>query len=106
MAGNAAGKRELLEKLLHPGFILADIRINLAIGSFEVSIGNQRRTAVTGTGDVEHIQVVFLDDAVQMHIYEVLSRRRAPMSDHQRLHVGHLQRFLQQWIVIEIYLAD
>src|ERR1035441_5776183 len=47
---------------------------------FEVSIAHQRRAAMTGTGDVEHIQVKLLDHPVQMHIDEVLARRRAPMS--------------------------
>ena len=36
MAGNPAGKRELLEQLFQPGFVLADVRINLAVGAFEV----------------------------------------------------------------------
>src|ERR1017187_2941238 len=51
MAGNPAGKRELLEQLFQPAFVLADVRINLAVSAFEVSIAHQRWTAVTGTGD-------------------------------------------------------
>ena len=47
---------------------------------------------MTGAGDVEHVEVVLLDDPVQVHIDEVLTRRRAPVSDHQRLHVRQLQR--------------
>ena len=58
MAGNPAGKRELFEQLFQPGFVLADVRINLTVGAFEVSIAHQRRAAVPGTGDVEHIQVI------------------------------------------------
>jgi hypothetical protein len=82
MAGNPAGKRELLEQHFQPGFVLRDVRINLAVGAFEISIAHQRWTAMTGTGDVEHVQVILLDDPVQMHIDEVLAWGRAPVSDH------------------------
>src|SRR5271163_329952 len=66
MAGNSAGKRKLLEQLFQPGFVLADVRIDLTVGAFEVSVAYERRPAVTGTGDIEHIEVVLLDDSVKM----------------------------------------
>lgn len=53
MAGNPAGERELSEQSLEPGLILTDVRIDLAVGTFEVSIAHQRRTTVPGTGDVD-----------------------------------------------------
>src|SRR5271156_995728 len=80
MAGNPTGKRELREQLFQPGFILADVGINLAVGAFEVNITHDRRAAVTGTGDVEHVKVILFDDPVQMHIDEALARRGAPVS--------------------------
>ena len=61
---------------------------------------------MTGTSNVEHIQVILFDDTVQMHIDEVLTGRCSPMSNHQRLHMRHFQRFLQQRIIIQINLAD
>src|SRR5271163_1226155 len=94
VAGNSTRKRKLLEQLFEPGLVLADVRINLAIRAFEVSITNQRWSAVTGTGDIEHIQVILLDDAIQMHIDEVLTWRRTPMPDYQRLHMRKFQRLL------------
>ena len=75
-----------------PSFVLADVRINLTPSAFEVDVAHNRRAAVTGTGDVEHVQVILLDDSVQMHVDEVLAGRRAPVADHQRLHVRQLQR--------------
>ena len=87
MAGNPAGKRELREQFFQPGFVLRDVRINFAPGAFEINVADNRRAAVTGAGNVEHVQVILLDDPVQMHIDEILARRRAPVSDHQRLHV-------------------
>ena len=106
MAGNPAGERELLEQLFQPGFVLGDVRINVAPGAFEVNIAHNRRAAVTGTGDVEHVQVILLDDPVQVYVDEVLARRGAPMPDHQGLDVRQFQRLLQQRIVVEINLAD
>jgi hypothetical protein len=41
MAGNAAGKRELLEQLFQAGFVLRDVRIDLAPGAFEIDIADQ-----------------------------------------------------------------
>ncbi len=106
MAGNPAGERELCEQPLQPGLVLADVRIDLAVGAFEVGIAHQRRAAVPGTGDVEHVQVILLDDPVQVHVDEVLARRRAPVPDHQGLHVRQLQRLPKQRIVVEVNLAD
>jgi len=75
MTGNTARERELLEQLFQSGLVLADVRIDLAVRSFKVSIADQRRAAVTGTGDLEHVQATPFDDPVQMHIDEVLARR-------------------------------
>src|SRR5271166_2314259 len=106
MAGNSARKRELLKQLLKPGFVLSDVRINFTPSAFKINIAHERRATVAGTGDVEHVQVIFLDNPVQMHIDEILARRRAPVSDHQWLYVRQFQRLLEQRIVIEIDLSD
>ena len=58
MAGNAAGERELGEQSLQARLVLADVRVDLAVRPFEVGVGHQRRPAVPGAGDVEHVQVV------------------------------------------------
>ena len=58
VAGNAAGKRELREQPLQAGFVLADVGVDLAVGALQVGVGNQRRPAVPGAGDVDHVQVV------------------------------------------------
>ena len=55
-------------------------------------------------GVEEHVQVVALDDAFQVDVDEVLARRRAPVADHQRLHMRQLQHFLEQRVVVEIDL--
>ena len=57
-----------------------------------------------GTCDVEHIQVILLDDAIQVYVDKILAWRRAPVSDYQRLDVRQFQRLFQQRIVVEIDL--
>src|SRR5271154_2073475 len=106
MAGDSAGKRELLKELLQSGFVLSDVWINLAPGAFEIHVSYDRGAAMSWPGDVEHIQVILLDDPVQMDVDEILPWRCSPMGDHQWLDVFKLQRFLQEGIVIEVDLAD
>ena len=80
MARNAARKRKLQEQLSQPGLILTDIRVDLAVGAFEIGIAHDGRPAVPRAGDVDHVEVVFLDDPVQMHVDEVLAGGRSPVS--------------------------
>ena len=63
-------------------------------------------TAVARARDVDHVQIVLLDDAVQMGVDEVQPRRRAPVAEQARLDVRQGERFLQQRIVVEIDLPD
>ncbi len=55
VAGNAARERKLLEQTFESGFIQGDVRINLAPGAFEIHIAHDRRAAMTGTGNVDHV---------------------------------------------------
>ncbi len=106
VAGNSAGKRKLDEQLPQPGLILTDVGIDLAVGALEIGVAHDGRAAVPGAGDVDHVEVVFLDDPVQVRIDEVLPRRRAPVPEQHVLHVRERQRPLQQRVVVEIDLAD
>src|ERR1017187_11026185 len=80
VAGNSSGKRELKKELPQSGLILADVGIDFAVCPFKVSVAYHRRAAVAGAGDVNHVEVVFLNDPIQMHVNEVLPGSRAPMS--------------------------
>ena len=100
------GNENWMKELLQPGLVLADIGIDLAVSAFEIGVADDRRTAVPGAGDVNHVEVVLLDDPVQMRVDEVLPRRRAPVSEQHVLHIRDCQRTFQQRIVVEIDLAD
>ena len=95
VAGDAAGEAELLEQPLHPFGVLADVRIDLAVGPFEIGVRHQRRPAVPGADDVDHVQVVALDDPIEMHAEHVQARRRAPVAEQPRLDVLALERLSQ-----------
>src|SRR5450432_4112056 len=106
MAGNSSGKRKLQKELLQPRLILADVGIDLCVRALEISVGYDRWPAVSGARDIDHIEIVFLDDAVQMNIDEILPRGCAPMTEQHSLHVSERQRPLQQRIVVKINLSD
>src|SRR5581483_2184127 len=106
VAGNAAGEAELLEQLLHALDILADVRVHLAVGAFQVGVGHQRRTAVPRANDVNHVQIITLDDPIQMHVEHVQARRRAPVTEQSRLDVLTLEWLFQQRVVEQVNLAD
>ena len=106
VAGDAAGEAELLEQPLHPLGVLADVRIDLAVGAFEVGVGDQRRAAVPRADDVDHVQVIALDDPVEVDAEHVQARRRAPVAEQPRLDVLALERLLQERVVEQVDLAD
>ena len=106
MTRNSAGKGELGEEPLHPLLVLRDVWIDLAVGPFEIGVGDQSRAAVSGAGDVDHVKVVLLDEAIEVRVDEIEAGRRSPMSEQARLDVLLLERLTQQRIVEEVDLAD
>jgi hypothetical protein len=81
VAGNPAGEAELLEQPLHPLRVLTDVRVELAVGAFEVGVGDQRRPAVARADDVDHVQVILLDDPVEVHAKHVQAGGGAPVAE-------------------------
>ena len=100
------GNENLLEKFLQARLVLRDVRINLAVGALQVSVAHDGRSAVAGPGHVDHVEVVFFDDAVQVRVDEVLPRRRAPVAEQHVLNVREGERPPEQRVVAEINLAD
>ncbi len=78
VAGDSSGKRELFEQLSYALLILLDVWIKFGVGAFEIGVGHNARSAVTGPGDVDHVQIVFLDQAVEVHIDEIQARAWCP----------------------------
>ena len=87
MAGNAVGPGELAKQPLQSVPAALDRRIALGVGAFEIAVRHDARAAVAGTNDVDHVQIVLLDQPVEVDIEEVQSRRRAPMTEQAGLDV-------------------
>src|ERR1700677_3029838 len=92
MARNPAGERELREEPLHALHVLRDSWIDFAVGAFEISVGDQPRPAMPGTGDVDHVQIVLFDQPIEVRVNEVEAGRRAPMPEEAGLDVLLLER--------------
>ncbi len=106
MAGDSARKAELLEQLLHAASVLADIGIDLAVCAFEIRLRDQCRAAVARPDDIDHVEVVALDDPVQMQVQHIQSGRCAPMPEQTRLDMLALERHFEERIVEQIDLPD
>ena len=106
VARNTAGKAELLEQPLHALRVLADIGIDFAVGPFQIGVRNQRRASMPRPDDVDHVEVVALDDPVEVNVEHVQIRRRAPVAEKSRLDVIALQWFAQQRVVEQVDLPD
>ena len=58
------------------------------------------------TGDVNDVRIMLFDEAVQMNVDEVLSRRGSPVTEQSRLDLFRLERFAKQGIFKQVDLAD
>ena len=106
VAGDPVGPGELAKQPMQSVPAALEVRIDFGIGAFEIGMRDQPRPAVAGADDVDHVQVVFLDEPVEVHIEEVQSGGGAPMAEQPRLDVAPLERCFEQRIVLEIDLAD
>src|SRR6266478_9019972 len=106
VTGNTAGKRKLFEEMLQAFFVLRDMRIDFAVSSFQIGVGDQAWPAVARTRDIDHVEVVFLDQAIQMDINEIQSGSCSPVPEQAGLDVLQLQRFVQQGIGKKIDLPN
>ncbi len=59
-----------------------------------------------GTDDIDDVQIIALDDAIQMNVKHIEARRRAPVAEQARLDVFAKERLLQQGIVEQVNLPD
>ena len=106
MARNPAGKRELSEEPLHALHVPRDVRIDFAVRAFEICVGDQSRSPMPGTSDVDHVEIVFLDQPIEVRVDEVEAWRGAPVPQKTWLDVLLLERLAQQGIVEQVDLAD
>ena len=106
VTGNPARKRELFEQPFHALFILLNVRPKLAVGPFEIGVRDQSGAAMAGARDVDHIQIVFLDHAIEVRVYKIQPRRGSEMPQQPRFNVLHFERLAQHGVFVEINLSD
>ena len=102
VAWYAAGERELFEHFFHSLFITADIRIYFTVASVKIGICDQEVSAVSGTGEEDHIQIITFDNTVAVNIYEILSGYSSPVTNDLLFDMIHGKGFFQQRIVQQI----
>ena len=105
MARDAAGERKLLEQALHAGRVARDIRVHVGVRAVEIVLRDHGVAAVAGAGEIDHIEVIFVDDAVEVRVDEVLAGHGAPVADDLLLDVALGQPPAQQRIIEQVELA-
>ncbi len=105
MAGDPAGEGELFEQAFHALLVLAHVGVDLAVRTVQPVLGHHGVAAVAGAGDIDHIQIIFLDGAVEMGIDKVLPGYGAPVTHNGALDMLGLEGFPEQRIVQKIELA-
>ena len=106
MTGNAVRPGELAKQPMQSVPAALNRRIVLGIRPFQIGLRHQARAAMAGTDDIDHVQIVFLDQPVEVDIEKVQSRCRAPMPQQTGLDVFELERGFEQRIVLQIDLPD
>src|SRR5262245_7188694 len=99
VAGNTSGERELFEEALHAAAVASDVGVELRVRAFQPRIGDHTGSAVSGTANVDHVEIVFANDAIAVDIDKVQARSSAPVAEQARLDVLVLERFGEKWIV-------
>ena len=106
MGGNAAGKRKLLEEFLNSFGVLSDICVDFRIRAFKIGIGDQSRTSMPRSGDIENIQVTQFDNAVQVRVQKIQAGSRSPVSQKTGLYMVGCERLYQESVSQKINLSD
>ena len=61
MRTDPAGKGETFEECPEAVFVLASIWVDFRVGTLEVRVRENGWGTMTGTRNIEHVQIVFLD---------------------------------------------
>src|SRR5436190_10913637 len=106
VARDPAGERELPKEPVQAILVLADLRVDLAVGPLEVRVRDDPWAAVAGARDVDRVDVAGADGAVEVRVDEVQSGSRAEVAEQARLNLLGLKRFAQERVGEQVDLPD
>src|SRR5690606_13045506 len=86
--------------------VAADVRVDLAVGAFQVGIRDDGGSAVSGPCDVHGVQAALLDGAVDVGVKEAEARACTPVTQQTGLHVLRPEGFAKERVVQQVDLTD
>ena len=105
MARNAERPAELTKKSLDAVGVLLDRRKKLGVGTFQIRVGHDARSAVPRANHINHVQITLDDGAVQVDVEKVQTGCRTEVAEQPWLDILNCQRLLEQRIVLKVDLA-
>ena len=97
--------QKLAEQAPHARRVLADVGVYLTVGAIQIVLGNDGISAMTWTGEINHIQIIFYNGTIQMGINKVLPGTGAPMAHNGTFDVLLFQRLPKKRVIQQIQLA-
>lgn len=91
VTGDTTREAKLFEEFPHTFFVHGNIGVIIGVGTLKVNLRYNSRSTVSGSTDVNHVQLAFFDKAVEMNIDEILSTGRTKMTQQARLDIGNSQ---------------
>src|SRR5581483_7859277 len=87
MAGDASRCGELTEETTQAGLVLGNLWIDFRVTALEIDVRDQRRPAVSRSGQVDRVDVLFSDQSIEMDIDKAQAGRSTPMTQEPRFDV-------------------
>src|SRR5829696_1040579 len=106
MAGDTAWRRELPEQSQHPGSVLANVGIDLAIGAFEPASRHQGGAAMPRSSHVDRLLAREINESRNVRVNKRKPRAGTAVAKQPRLDVVNPEGPFEQRIVSEVDLAD
>src|ERR1700730_10434752 len=106
VAADTARERKLPEKLLQSNDVFALVGIDLGIASVQIYRSEYTRCAMAGTGYVNHVQIIFFDNAVQLRPHKGLPGTGSPVAQKAKLDMLNSERLPQQRILSQIQHSE
>ena len=89
---DATRRGELPKQPVESGEVASHFGIDLRVRPLEIHVGDDRRAAVSRTGEIDHVGVVLSNEPVQVDVDQIQARRGPPVAEQPRLDVVRPER--------------